>query len=354
MRRLLAIALLTAAATAMPAHAQVLLRWPATTAPVTEATAGPDAVQTSTLLPVVNRATGDFEAFLLVEPMAATAVPGLNGLPARLGYAPRATGGPRALDLWTRDRAVRLDAGLRLDSGNNVALLCDGPSGLLQSLDGLSRHCALATLDTADDPLLRYAPAIGAGVNLDAGKFRLDLGASAQRLSFGTLGDADRRAYPSFSLLSGSGGDRWFKRPLLAQSLTGLRLDQVDISGNAMFRLGEQGWLSIGGSVARARLIASTNALFRSGEWIRRDLGLTGGWGAFSGYIGGHSLSGLDGSRFSGLDLGVSWRTPWNGLLSVGAENLISGGDARTGLSQTGLPEEPQGSTPYVRYRQDL
>lgn len=354
MRRLFATALLIAATAALPVRAQVLLRWPATTDPATETTVPADSAPASTLLPVLNRTTGDFEAFLLVEPWAAAAVPGLDGLANGLGHVPRPSDGLSLLDLSSDNLGVRLRAGLHLDSSNNVALLCDGPSGLPQSLDGLSRHCALATLDAADDPLLRYAPLIGAGLNIDAGSFRLDLDASATRLSLGTHGSTDRRVYPGISLLSGASGDRWFKRPSLAQSLTGLRLDQVDISGNAVFRIGEQGWLSIAGSVARARLITNTNTLFRNGEWIRRDLGLTGGWGAFSGYIGGHRLSGLDGNRVFGLDLGVSWRTPWNGLLSVGAENLLSSGDSRTGPGQTGLPDETQGSTPYVRYRQDL
>src|SRR3546814_5354690 len=73
----------------------------------------------------------------------------------------------------------------------------------------------------------------------------------------------------------------WCNRPLLNGYLSGLTLDQIDIGGQAYLPMGEQGWLSIGGSVARARLIANTNALFRSGDWTRSAFTLSGGFGAF-------------------------------------------------------------------------
>lgn len=60
---------------------------------------------------------------------------------------------------------------------------------------------------------------------------------------------------------------------------------------------------------------------------------------------------------WAGLDLGVSWRTPWAGTLSVGAHNLISRG------TPPDLGETPDANvsednvfsrTPYVRYEQDF
>ena len=53
----------------------------------------------------------------------------------------------------------------------------------------------------------------------------------------------------------------------------------------------------------------------------------------------------------SAIDLGVTWRLPWRGELSVGAQNVWSSGNAPN--SPTG-PEPDQSRTPYVQYHQDL
>lgn len=60
---------------------------------------------------------------------------------------------------------------------------------------------------------------------------------------------------------------------------------------------------------------------------------------------------------WAGMDLGVSWRTPWSGIISVGARNLFSHGDPpRIGNSPTASVEEDDAfsRTPYVRYEQDF
>ena len=56
----------------------------------------------------------------------------------------------------------------------------------------------------------------------------------------------------------------------------------------------------------------------------------------------------LVGKRWTTLDLGVSWRTPWAGVLSVGAQNILS--------APVNSPRDADGQarTPYIQYRQDL
>ena len=56
----------------------------------------------------------------------------------------------------------------------------------------------------------------------------------------------------------------------------------------------------------------------------------------------------LAGKRWTTLDLGVSWRTPWSGELSVGAQNLW------TAPIHSPRDAESQARTPYIQYRQDL
>ncbi|PKM08610.1 MAG: hypothetical protein CVV14_03235 [Gammaproteobacteria bacterium HGW-Gammaproteobacteria-4] len=346
MIRRLAVSLLLALVAGV-AHAQVPLKWPATTRPEQPS----EQPVESTLLPVLNRETGKFEAFLLVEPANLQAAHGLNLLPTPLSHP--VVSGSRILGANSPHMA-RLRGNVRLEPGNNLAVLCDGPASLINSLGGLSQHCLLASLDQHPDPLARYSPALRANVALDSGPVRVDLGIGAQRqsLSRAVLGAAPR----GYTILGGAANSNnvWWNRPLLSGYLSGLTLDQIDFGGQAYLPLGEQGWLSIGGSVARARLIANTNALFRSGDWTRSAFTLGGGYGAFSGALTGHSTQSDNGLRWQGVDIGVSWMTPWSGRLSIGADNILSSGDSNTGLGEIGLPDEPKGRTPYVRYQQDL
>lgn len=60
---------------------------------------------------------------------------------------------------------------------------------------------------------------------------------------------------------------------------------------------------------------------------------------------------------WAGMDLGVSWRTPWSGIISVGAQNLFSSGEPpKLGNSPVATQVETDAfsRTPYVRYEQDF
>ena len=57
----------------------------------------------------------------------------------------------------------------------------------------------------------------------------------------------------------------------------------------------------------------------------------------------------LVGKKWTALDLGVSWRTPWRGEISVGAQNLWS-----APLDAPRDADPNQARTPYIQYRQDL
>jgi hypothetical protein len=86
------------------------------------------------------------------------------------------------------------------------------------------------------------------------------------------------------------------------------------------------------------------------------SLGLGMASGTLRGSIVGHVSSVDDPSilgnkRWSGLDLGVSWRTPWRGEVTVGAQNLWS---APLDSANTGENNANQARVPYVQYRQDL
>ncbi len=115
--------------------------------------------------------------------------------------------------------------------------------------------------------------------------------------------------------------------------------------------------LDIGASYGRGRLSPVgnlPNSLMPNVDLDQLSLSLGLDVGSLRGAIIGHVLSSDDpafaGKRWTTLDLGVSWRTPWSGELSVGAQNLWSS----PSVSPRDAAENPQVRTPYIQYRQDL
>lgn len=91
-------------------------------------------------------------------------------------------------------------------------------------------------------------------------------------------------------------------------------------------------------------------------DWDQISLGLGVAKGSLRGSIVGriNSLgpeSGLDEQRWGGIDLGLSWRTPWRGEVTVGAQNLWSVPLAPVPERET---DASRARVPYVQYRQDL
>jgi hypothetical protein len=80
--------------------------------------------------------------------------------------------------------------------------------------------------------------------------------------------------------------------------------------------------------------------------------------GDFSGVIVGRVLGPADpltsGQHWSSLDLGISWRAPWRGVFSVGAQNLWSAGTPPLRSEPAHEIDPSQARVPYVQYHQDL
>ncbi|MEO7432091.1 MAG: hypothetical protein ABIR62_08705 [Dokdonella sp.] len=113
--------------------------------------------------------------------------------------------------------------------------------------------------------------------------------------------------------------------------------------------------LDVGASFGRGHLTqvgALPNALAPGIDLDQLSLSLGLDVGSLRGAVVGHVLSSDDpllaGKKWTSLDLGVSWRTPWSGELSVGAQNLWSA------PASSPRDAENQARTPYIQYRQDL
>lgn len=148
--------------------------------------------------------------------------------------------------------------------------------------------------------------------------------------------------------------------PGVAPSVDGLSGFDSSSQLNARGRLafGARSGVDIGASVGRIHLLPGN--LLGINTLDQKALSFGVDHGALSGTLIGRTmqpLAGIPGNgygldrRWNSIDLGVTWRLPWQGSLSVGAQNLWSSGTpANTPVG----PEPDQSRTPYVQYHQDL
>ncbi len=264
------------------------------------AVAHAQAKDTRTVLPVWNKGSGKVEALLYLEP----------------------TGEQMAGARWHFGRSS-LDAAFGLSSGDSLGLLCNSSRGT--SISGLASHCMLASLGDDEDTLSR--------------RFS---GTAAFNTAGGRIG-----------LTAGSGRDTlpaWLAGPNKSPSL---RAEQNDLTVFGQKNIGREGFVSIGGTYARARLVPLSDASPSIvNRWDSKSLSLGAGYGNFSGNIIGRvvDVPGQPG-KWEGLGLGLTWRTPWSGQLTVGAENVVSRG--KNPFSPRNESND-DGTVPYVRYEQDL
>lgn len=257
------------------------------------------------VLPVWNNASGKLEAYLVLEPSDVANA----GVRRRFGMN-------------------SLDATFDFEAGDSLALLCDRKNGIAGAIGNLANNCMLAMLNgDAEAESSRRASATAA------------FNRGGNRLGFS----------------AGSGRDNlpgWLNPGALPNN----RVDLNDLSVFARKSLPREGYVSIAGTVAKARLLtpaaaeASGLALDR---WTSKSLSVGGGFGNFGASIVGHVIDTPGQPKWQGLGLGLTWRTPWSGELSVGAENIITRG--RNPFSPTNSEgRDDEGTMPYLRYEQDL
>lgn len=253
-----------------------------------------------TVLPVWNNASGKLEALLVLEPME----------------------GAQAGTRW-RFGNTSLDTTFGLEAGDSLALLCNRKSGLGAALVNLPNNCMLATLgDGLDDNGSRHT-SVNASLNRYGGKLGVSLGSGRDTLP------------------------AW-----LTPGAAGSKVDINDLTVFAQKNLSRQGFVSIAGTVAKARLISPADAPALADRWSSKSLAIGGGFGAFGASIVGHVVDTPGQSKWVGLGLGLTWRTPWSGQLTVGADNVVTRGKNPFSSSADSTAEE--GTVPYVRYEQDL
>lgn len=256
------------------------------------------------VLPVLNKLSGKIEGFLVLEPTAGDAGPAIG---RRFGLG----------------NAAGLGIGLTTD--DSLALLCNRESGAAaQAIGALADNCMLASFGSG-----RQASATAAfrrgddRVGVNAGNTRDTLPA-------------------------------WLT-PGAVTPASG-KVEVNDLTIFARKSLPGEGFVSFAGTVAKARLL-SPAAAEASGldtdQWTSRRLSVGAGVGNFGANIVGQVVATPGRPKWEGLGVGVTWRTPWSGQLSVGADNIITRGKSPFAPPGGGIDKD-EGAVPYVRYEQDL
>lgn len=251
-------------------------------------------------LPVLNK-DGKLQAILLLEP---------------------ATTGAGAGARW-RFGSTTLEATYGLETGSSLALLCDRQNGLPSAIGQLASNCVLASVE-GDKPGGSRHATTGASLSRNGNKVGVSVGSGRDTL-------------PVWLAPNQSGGARY---------------EQNDFSLFAEKSISREGFVSVGGTVARARLVPAADVPQLADQWNTRSLSIGGGFGSFGANVVGRVVNVPgESSVWKGLGLGLTWRTPWSGQLSVGADNVVTRG--KNPFSVNGQKDD-EGTVPYVRYQQDL
>ena len=244
-----------------------------------------------TVIPVVNNTNGKVEGMVVLEPTG------------------KSNDGAR----W-RFGSNTLESAFGLSSGESLALLCGGKGGIPSRMDRLSDDCSLGAISPR-----------GAAASVGGRNARVGVGVSKARESLpGWLAPGSRN-----------------------------RVEQTDLALFAEYNLGRSGVVSIAGTTAKARLMPAAEMPQFASRWNSKGLVIGGGVGAFRASVFGRvvEVPGQPG-KWEGFGVGLTWRTPWSGPLSVGAENVVTRG--KNPFAPSAAKGEEEGTVPYVRYQQDL
>jgi hypothetical protein len=131
----------------------------------------------------------------------------------------------------------------------------------------------------------------------------------------------------------------------------------AQVNARGRLALGSNSGIDLGASVGRIHLLPGN--LLGISTLDQKALSFGVDHGPLSGVLTGRTMAPQAGTpgnfeadrRWNSIDLGVTWRLPWSGSVSVGAQNLWSSGNP---VNTPVGPEPDQSRTPYVQYHQDL
>ncbi len=254
-------------------------------------------------------------------------------------------GGGLSLHLGNRVNAwAKFGRGIALTPLNSAAATLGCDSGLAFALN---ETCPYRTASAGTDAL-----SIGTGLSTDNFDVGVDYGFARLRHESAPL--ASIAQTPPWDLFATVGNEALPTLPIPA-------LQWADISDNAIRAQGHWRWndensLNLGAALSRLRFEIPGNTLLPTLNQAALSFGVRSG--NFSGTLTGRVLGPADplsgGPNWTSVDLGISWRAPWRGVFSVGAQNLWSSGTPPLLADPAHETDPSQARVPYVQYHQDL
>jgi hypothetical protein len=286
----------------------------------------PASTSNTTVVPIWNTQSGHVDGLMLIEPSVLPQMP-----------SERIIGAP------TNNHGLQLKAGLSLEANPGIGVLC-AQGSTITSVGSMAGHCMLVNLSEQQNA--------GANNNIN-GLISLQKGRTSVT---GSAGMGRDNVVGNSPLIGNVSADRRLIDSLLGPAGSAT-LDSRNASLIGQVNLGTQSWVSIGGTLARVRVIPTDQ--LRGDlppEFGAGSLRLSGGRGNLGAEITGQMIE-VPGqaNRYSTLGAGVTWRMPWKARLSVGADNLVTRGKNPFGTTDAHANDtEDEGRVPYVRYQQDL
>ena len=246
---------------------------------------------------------------------------------------------------------ISLSAGIGSDAAHSDSLTtlpwCAEASGLLR-IGAFGRDCLMQGTLQLELPG-RIATA-GTGAQWRGDRFDLSLAygfswllpSPGERLNTPYVATQDLSLSPGFGTL-----------PLLP----GLSGESQGLGLNSQWRLTAESAVQLNAALHQLRLRSGSATPVLDLQQAMLDVGMN--YGSFSGNVTGrmnrlNEQPGYPNRYWSGVDIGVSWRTPWRGELTVGARNVVSKTDSDEPSPAERTISETSARTPYVRYKQDL
>lgn len=289
------------------------------------------------VLPVWRTADGRWMALAVTGSSRAIA-PFKQGSDSEVTAVPLTTTG-----LELVDASSVLSSGVRWSLAPNLF----ARAGVNQRVEAIGPNCsatALSALDAACDRTpLWLGGELGGGYQ--SGDFRFDLGVSWL--------DHVEEAVPSMLPAN----------TFVGPGLLGVPPEFVDslsgVKARGSMRLGESGTsVSVGASMGRLSLFPGAGLGLQGIDQKALSLGV--GTGPINGLIVGRVMQPMQdlsnplaeaGRTWSAIDLGITLRLPWEGEISVGAQNVWSSGAAPLPSAAT---DPAQRRVPYIQYHQEL
>lgn len=285
--------------------------------------------QAQTMLPIWNGLNNQLEGVLLVD---ANSINSGNGRTVI-----RPANSVAALNIPLSSQ-LKFSTALSLANNPGLGLVCNGQPGLFNNLGNLAQNCRIGDLLNPNSNFGSSRPDLIMQSQLRYKNFLLSAGGNLSQFNFNAF--------------SGNGKTNTVANISRVSTAT---VQQKEVSLSGEISLGQKAWLNLGGTLAQARVIPASQltASTLPDEWQTNSVTIGAGRGNFGGEITGSKIV-IPGqaNSFKSLGAGVTWKTPWRGKLSVGADNINSSG-TNPFKSDDNNPLD-NGAVPFVKYEVDL